>query len=204
MRQWFINLFSEDWQPFVTYVTDPAHQAFFASFGLIILVTLVSAIFALIFGMGGVAAVRSRNPIVSGLGRGYMNMVRGIPDILFFLFFPLALDLAIKTIRTALLCPAGTPLFDGINFVGCEASSYIDSTSPAFATAYFFFVACLSYGLVFGAFVANVLRGAFEAIPKGQIETATAFGFSERAIFWRIEMRQVWIYAWGDSQTSGC
>ena len=149
MRDWFIHLFSEDWQPFITYITGAAHQAFFASFGLIVLVTFLSATSPLFSAWRGFCRPLPQS-FLSSFGRGYMNMVRGIPDLLFFMFFPLALDLAIKTVRTLMLCPAGTPLFDGINFMGCEASFYIGSPNSPFAVVYYFWWPACRLGLCLG------------------------------------------------------
>jgi len=60
---------------------------------------------------------------------------------------------------------------------------------------YGFLLAVLSFAIVFGAFAGNTLRGAFEAVPKAQIETAQAYGMTSRQLFWRILLPQMWIYA---------
>ena len=124
-------------------------------------------------------------------------MVRGIPDVLFFVFFPLALTLVIKVVRTWLLCEGGTPLFSGINFVGCEASNFLGSPNASFAYLYNLSVACLSFGIIFGAFAAHVIAGALKAVPAAQLETARAYGLRERQVFWRIQMPQMCVYACG-------
>ena len=129
--------------------------------------------------------------------RLYINMVRGIPDVMFFVFFPISFLLIVKVVRTWLYCPAGTPFFDGINFVGCQASDFIGSSGSWFAYIYDLGIACLALGIVFGAFAANVIRGALDSVPASQLETASAFGLTPRQIFWRIHIPQMWIYAWG-------
>ncbi len=192
----FLSLWSPEWQDFFAYIAGGKHQAFYRSFALIPLVTLVGAIIALVFGFLGAAASRARSWAISGLARLYINMVRGIPDVLFFVFFPLALSLIIKIVRTWALCDAGTPLFDGINFVGCPASSFLSSPNSGVAFAYNLGVACLSFGLVFGAYAAHVIRGALDAVPTAQIETARAFGFRPGQIFWRVQVPLMWGYAW--------
>jgi polar amino acid transport system permease protein len=45
-------------------------------------------------------------------------------------------------------------------------------------------------GLASGAFQAEILRGAFNAVPPGQAEAATAVGFSRRDIWRRILLPQ--------------
>ncbi|MGR3520708.1 MAG: ABC transporter permease subunit, partial [Roseovarius sp.] len=60
---------------------------------------------------------------------------------------------------------------------------------------YGFFLAVLTFAIVFGAFAANVLYGAMRAVPHAQLETAEAYGMSRRQSFWRILVPQMWVYA---------
>jgi polar amino acid transport system permease protein len=53
----------------------------------------------------------------------------------------------------------------------------------------------LTFAIVFGAFAANVLYGGMRAVPRGQIETAEAYGLSQRQVFRRIIVPQMWVYA---------
>ncbi len=197
MFEWFLSFWSEDWQAFFIYITGGKHQAFYVSFSLNLIATLFGGILALGFGIMGASAARSRTPILSIPGRLYINMVRGIPDLLFFVFIPLAITLIIKVIRTWMFCEAGTPLFEGINFIGCSASNLFVSPNSTLAFSYDIAVACFALGVIFGAFAANVIRGALDSVPAAQLETARAFGMSERQVFWRIHLPQMWVYAWG-------
>ena len=56
-------------------------------------------------------------------------------------------------------------------------------------------MACVSLGIVYGAFAANVIHGAMNSVPKGQLESARAFGFTNRQVFWNFQVRQMWVYA---------
>ena len=47
--------------------------------------------------------------------------------------------------------------------------------------AYGFGLAVVTFAIVFGAFVANVIYGAMQAVPRAQLETAEAYGMSPRA-----------------------
>ena len=60
---------------------------------------------------------------------------------------------------------------------------------------YGFILAVIAFAIVFGAFAANVLAGAMRAVPHAQMETAEAYGMSERQAFWRIMVPQMWVYA---------
>ena len=44
----------------------------------------------------------------------------------------------------------------------------------------------ITLGFIYGAYFTETFRGAFMAVPRGQIEAATAFGFSGSQIFRRI------------------
>jgi histidine transport system permease protein len=44
----------------------------------------------------------------------------------------------------------------------------------------------ITLGFIYGAYFTETFRGAFLAVPKGQIEAATAYGFSGSQIFRRI------------------
>ncbi len=53
----------------------------------------------------------------------------------------------------------------------------------------------LTIGFIYGAFSTEVFRGAFVAVPKGQIEAARACGMSAVLAFRRILLPQMWRFA---------
>jgi polar amino acid transport system permease protein len=58
-------------------------------------------------------------------------MVRGVPDIVFFLFFILVLDQAIEYLRHSVVCPDWTdPIRQGANFIVCP-----EARTPAIGLA---------------------------------------------------------------------
>lgn len=58
-----------------------------------------------------------------------------------------------------------------------------------------FSTAAITIGLMFGAYMAETFRGAYLAVPKGQIEAAHAYGFSKLQTIWRITLPQMWRFA---------
>jgi polar amino acid transport system permease protein len=58
-----------------------------------------------------------------------------------------------------------------------------------------FVAGVVALGLVFGAFAGEVLRGAFQALDKGQIEAGLAVGMKQWEVFRRIKLPQVWRFA---------
>ena len=56
-------------------------------------------------------------------------------------------------------------------------------------------LAVLTFAIVFGAFAANVLFGAMQAVPRAQLETAEAYGMTRSQVTRRILVPQMWVYA---------
>ena len=179
------------------YLTTGKHMAFYSSFGTVMLLLAITAPVALLFGFGGATAARSTIAPLRWFGKGYTAIVRGIPDIAFFLFFVIALDQAFEYLRHKVLCPDWTePVRQGNDFVVCAAAKLPLSSSPQWVhETYGFSIAVLTFAIVFGAFAANVLYGGMRAVPRGQLETAEAYGMSRRQTFWRILVPQMWVYA---------
>lgn len=53
-----------------------------------------------------------------------------------------------------------------------------------------YFVGALAIGLYYGAYIIEILRGAYEAVPRGQIEAARSLGIPALNIFIRIRLPQ--------------
>ena len=78
----------------------------------------------------------------------------------------------------------------------CDSAKMPLNSSPQWIhEVYGFSLAVLTFAIVFGAFAGNVLFGAMNSVPRGQIETAEAYGMTHRQAFWRILVPQMWIYA---------
>ena len=184
-------------QWFACYLTTGKHMGFYLSFGTVLLLLAITAPTALLFGFGGASAARARFLPLSWLGKAYIAIVRGVPDIAFFLFFVIALDQAFEWVRHKVKCPDwDQPIRQGNDFVVCAEAKLPLGTAPQWVhETYGFFVAVLTFAIVFGAFAANVLYGAMRAVPHAQIETAEAYGMSHRQTFWRILVPQMWVYA---------
>ena len=179
------------------YVTTPKHMSFYGSFFVVICLLALAAPLAMLFGFLGAIASRSSQTLIRVMGKGYLAMIRGIPDIVFFLFIPIALDQAFEFLRHKILCSDVTEAVrQGNDFVVCKAAKLPLSTASEWVhDLYGFSLALVAFGFVFGAFTGNVLSGAMAAVPKSQLETGEAFGFSPREVFRRILIPQMWIYA---------
>lgn len=179
------------------YLTSGKHLLFYWSFVIVLILLAVTAPTAMLFGFGGAMAARSHNPALRIFGKAYTSMVRGIPDIIFFMFFVIALDQALEWGLHNLRCPEWTePIRNGLEFKVCPAAKIPPNSAPQiWHELYGFALAVVTFGIVFGAFTANVLYGAMNAVPKAQLETAEAYGMSHRQVFRRILVPQMWVYA---------
>lgn len=179
------------------YLTSGKHIDFYWSFLTVLTLLLVTAPAALALGFGGAVAARSPVLPLRLLGRAYIAMVRGIPDIVFFLFFVIALDQGIEWVVHQVRCPDWTePVWQGLEFRVCPAAKVPPgSAAQIWHQIYGFGLAVVTFAIVFGAFTANVLFGAMQAVPRAQLETGESYGMSRRQVFWRILAPQMWVYA---------
>ncbi|GHC59722.1 ABC transporter permease [Neogemmobacter tilapiae] len=179
------------------YLTSGKHIDFYWAFVVVLALLACTAPMALMFGYGGATAARSHSLPVRMFGKCYIAMVRGIPDIIFFLFFVIALDQAIEWTKHQIVCPDWTePVRQGLEFKVCPAAKVPQAgTAPVVHQIYGFGLAVVTFSIVFGAFVANVLYGAMNAVPRAQLETAEAYGMTHRQVHRRILVPQMWTYA---------
>ena len=186
-----------DWQWFACYLTSATHLSFYWAFGVVIVLLLVTAPVALGLGMLGALALRSRAAPLRWVGHVYVNIVRGVPDIVFFLFVPIALGQGIEWVMHQINCPDwDQPIRQGTDFIVCREAKVPPVGAPAWVRdIYAFGMAVTAFALVFGAFVANTLHGAMQAVPRAQIETAEAYGMTRAQAFRRIILPQMWVYA---------
>ncbi|MBX2825091.1 MAG: ABC transporter permease subunit [Gammaproteobacteria bacterium] len=188
LSAWILSVAGEQWADRFDYLTTGKHLAWYASARFTIMAAIFSAILAVLFGLMGAAMRRSGIAPVRWLGLAYTTMIRGVPDVLFILFLPLAFEQLVEFVMAQRACSAEELAATG-KWPPCAAAQWYLSTW------HYFTLACFSLGIVYGAFAANVIFGAMNAVPAGQLEAARAFGFSRRQVFWRFQVRQMWIYA---------
>lgn len=119
-----------------------------------------SLLIAVVLGLIGAGAKLSKSRLAALIFEGYTTLIRGVPDLVLMLLIFYGLQIALNQLTDAL----GLSQFD------------ID---PMVA-------GILTLGFIYGAYFTETFRGAYLAVPKGQIEAATAFGFTASQIFRRI------------------
>ncbi len=113
----------------------------------------------------------SQSIITRALADGYTTVLRGIPDLLVIYLFYFGGSAALGHIAV---------LFGG-------SGGFI--SVPAFATG------AAAIGVVSGAYQAEVFRGAYTALSRGEIEAARSVGMHRFLMFRRIVAPQVLRYA---------
>lgn len=186
---WLQDLLGPDIVFWLGYLTNGKHLNWYASVQYTLAAAILGAACALLFGLVGAALRNARHPLPRLCGTIYVNMVRGIPDVLFFLFFPLAFEQLLELFRAQAVCTPETLAGREGLWPPCQDANLF------FGTVEYLLLASVSLGIVYGAFAANVIAGALKAVPRGQLEAARAYGFSNRQVLWRFQIRQMWIYA---------
>ncbi len=135
------------------------------------MVTLLVAVAAYALGIvigSGLAAMKlSPVPPLRWLAEAYTTVVRGIPELLVIYLVFFGGGTALRTIASGMF--------------GYEG--YVDL--PIFLAG----TLCLAISA--GAYSAEVIRGAVQVVPKGQIEAAVAVGMGRSQRFWRVLVPQV-------------
>lgn len=139
-------------------------------FKMTVLVGVTSMAVAVLLGLFGAWAKLSQPRAVRLAAETYTTVVRGIPELVLIL-----------------LVYYGVPtlLQDLLALVGVDV--VIDLNS--------FTAGVLTIGFIYGAFSTEVFRGAYLAVPRGQIEAARACGMSQALVVRRVLLPQMWRYA---------
>lgn len=119
-----------------------------------------SLLLALFIGLIGAGAKLSANRLLSVFFSAYTTLIRGVPDLVLMLLIFYGLQIALNSVTETI----------GI------AQIDIDPLSAGIITL----------GFIYGAYFTETFRGAYLAVPPGQIEAAVAYGFTPLKVFRRI------------------
>jgi His/Glu/Gln/Arg/opine family amino acid ABC transporter permease subunit len=128
---------------------------------------LSSLVLGLAIGLIGALAKLSRWWLVRKTADLYSDLIRGLPELL-----------------TILLVYFGVPILIARLLSGFGIDFYLE-VSP-------FVGGVVALAVYFGAYAAEIFRGAILSVPKGQIEAAQAFALSSGQIYRRIILPQAW------------
>ncbi len=124
---------------------------------------------AVALGLAGATAKLSSNRLVAAIGTFYTTLIRAVPDLVLMLLLFYGMQILLNDLTDAL----GWDQID------------IDP----------FWAGVITLGFIYGAYFAETFRGAFLAVPRGQIEAGQAFGMSRARVFRRILFPQMMRFA---------
>lgn len=140
-------------------------------FGVTLALAIITLPVGILLGFLVAMASMSRSTVLRWTGIGYTTIFRGVPELLTLFTVYNGAALVLNRIAKMINPDAG--------FV--ELSPFVAGV--------------VALGLVFGAFAGEVLRGAFQALDKGQVEAGLAVGMKQWEVFRRIKLPQVWRFA---------
>jgi polar amino acid transport system permease protein len=129
---------------------------------LTLLLAVSTVVVGLVLGMALAMAKMSRHGWLSRPAFAVTNFLRGIPEFLVLL----------------VIYYGGAQLLNEILGLTVEVGPFA--------------AGLVALSLVFGAYASETFRGAFQSVPKGQVEAARAYGFSAWQCFRLIELPQIW------------
>lgn len=134
-------------------------------------ISISGYLLAFMLGLLGAGAKLHGNRWLYRLGDLYTTFVRAIPELLLILMVYYMGSRAVNAVLIGL----------GVTERGINISPFI--------------AAVASLGFIYGAYLTDILRGAIQAIPKGQTEAARAYGMHGLMRFRRIIFPQMIRYA---------
>ncbi|TAN30562.1 MAG: ABC transporter permease [Castellaniella sp.] len=130
---------------------------------------LLSLVVAVVLGLMGAWAKLSNAWLPRMVATAYTTLIRGVPDLVLMLLIFFSMQIYLN---------------DLTDLLGLDAIN-IDP----------FAAGVLTLGFIYGAYFAETFRGAFMAVPSGQLESATAYGMREFQVFRRILFPQMMRHA---------
>ena len=137
---------------------------------LTILVGLGAMTLALVLGLLGAWGKLSRARAGRWIAGTYTTVVRGVPELILILLVYYGVPTLVQDFAT------------GVGY------DLVIDLNP-------FFAGVITIGFIYGAFAAEVFRGAFLALSHGQIEAAMAVGMGPALTFRRVVLPQMWRFA---------
>lgn len=128
-------------------------------------VALLSLLLALLLGLAGAAGKLSKLPPARWAATLYTTVMRGVPDLVMML----------------LVFYGGQML---VNEIGDRLGWDYIEIDP-------FVAGFLTIGVLYGAYFTETFRGAFLAVPAGQLEAGAAYGMSRWQVFARVLFPQM-------------
>jgi His/Glu/Gln/Arg/opine family amino acid ABC transporter permease subunit len=139
-------------------------------FKMTVMVGLTAMAVAICLGLLGAWAKLGPSPVIRWLAGVYTTVVRGVPELVLILLVYYGVPTLVQDIAGSL---------------GYKVR--VDFNS--------FLAGVVTIGFIYGAFSTEVFRGAYLAVPKGQLEAARACGMGRLLMVRRVLLPQMWRFA---------
>ncbi len=131
--------------------------------------SLLSLLVSILMGLLGAWGKLARNRVARAIATAYTTLIRSVPDLVLMMLLFFGIQIWLNVLTDAL----GT---DQIN---------IDP----------FVAGVLTLGFIYGAYFTETFRGAYLAVPRGQMEAAIAYGMTPFQTFRRVLFPQMMRHA---------
>jgi histidine transport system permease protein len=131
--------------------------------------SVMSLLLAIVLGLLGASAKLSKAAVLRVPAQIYTTLIRGIPDLVLMLLIFYSLQTWLTTLTEAM------------------EWDYIE-IDP-------FSAGVITLGFIYGAYFTETFRGAILAVPRGQVEAATAYGLSRSQRFRMVVFPQMMRFA---------
>jgi histidine transport system permease protein len=137
--------------------------------------SVLSLVVSFAIGLLGASAKLSKNRVLRGIATVYTTIIRGVPDLVLMLLIFYSLQIWIN---------------DGTDYLNNLQSRFdFELSLDPFTSG------VITLGFIYGAYFTETFRGAFMAVPRGQLEAARSFGMRPAKVFRRILFPQMMRYA---------
>ncbi|MDH2590821.1 ABC transporter permease [Acinetobacter nosocomialis] len=130
---------------------------------------LLSLLLSVIIGLIGASSKLSNIKALRYIATAYTTLIRSVPDLVIMLLLFYSLQLGLNQITEALQ-------MDQIDI------------NP-------FVAGVITLAFIYGAYFTETFRGAFQSVPRGQIEAAMAYGMTPWQVFYRVLFPQMMRFA---------
>ena len=112
--------------------------------------SILTLVLSFVLGLIGASAKLSKNRIAQGIATVYTTIIRGVPDLVLMLLIFYSLQIWLND------------LTDALNLQQFNLDPFTSGV--------------ITLGFIYGAYFTETFRGAFLAVPRGQMEAARSFG----------------------------
>ena len=137
--------------------------------------SVLSLLMSFLLGLLGASAKLSASRLLRGIATVYTTIIRGVPDLVLMLLIFYSLQIWLN---------------DGTDWLNSLQNRFDFEVSLDPFTS-----GVITLGFIYGAYFTETFRGAFMAVPRGQLEAARAFGMRPLLVFRRVLFPQMMRFA---------